>query len=1346
MELVISEKEKYPTICLNMIVKNESHIIEKTLNNLCEKIDFDYWVICDTGSTDNTCQIIQDFFKEKNIPGELFIHSWVNFAHNRSLALELAYKKTDLLFIFDADDELHGDFKLPTVVNYDQYYLNFGNSDGISYNRILLINNKKKFQFLSVVHEFISAMEENNTSTIIEGNYYVVSGRSGNRSKNPNKYLDDAKILEEAHAIALKNNDNLYLRYAFYCANSYKDAGMPNDAIKWYKITLKQNNWCQEKYISCINLYNCFSLIGEREAGFFYLVESLKYDTQRVEGLYELLVHYCCENMHNVAYNYYLIVKKEFEENYYNNNFNTSSKLFLDTSKYNFFVPYYMILIADKMQDFQCVIRMYEIIFSKKYKSINEWYINNLIYNLQFFFKHTNDPNFIIRANQYIRFLYDLGIGLHKLDFLKGYEKYGIVIDYIFNKFEINRNPIFTNQICKKSKNVLIYTGFSRNEWNDSYMTNNALGGSEKAVIYLSRCFPSEYNIYISGVVKEEKINNISYVNISNLNNLINTTPFHTVIISRYIGFLEMFPNTSFHNLFIWAHDVSFINYTYNTILSSEEIITKWDKYITGCICLTEWHKNLFSEKYPKLKDKISIINNGICLENFNLANEKIPNKFIYTSCSERGLSILLNLWENIINKLPDATLVISSYNNFPQNKEEEDMQNIINKYPDSIKHLGKLSVNELYNEMTTSEYWLYPCIYPETSCITSLEMMMSNIICLYYPCAGLTDTMNGNGIQISQGNEIENLIKLTNEEKERLKENGRTYAESCSWKNRYIKWHELLFAKDETETDGDDVSENNNKKIAIFNGFPFHYEMFGYIINYCKNNNYKLTIFTNFNNTLRWFEFYKKCKCFKDYYFEFKEVDEFEEYKSTFDTIFLTTDDDFKLKNEWINDKYICIDHHNTNRRPQINRHLALRPFINYRNWCLPCFPAIQISDKKLDNNEIHISIIGGRNDYNYSVINRICSNNSRINIHFISRNINKNLIIDNINKAYTYHLHENINTIELFKVLNNCDYIFTDCTANIDHFTGISMSGSVPLAFSSLTPLIISSHNNGFYKFKNVIEFDIQTSDNIYIEKNVIHLDKLLEERNELMCALDKNMEEIKNTALIVEPRDLDNIEELIHDYKKKLGDNWIIVFYCGKGLKNKWTQCLSNDIEIRELTVNNFTSNEYSDFFKQKELWESLYGDFVLTFQTDAVILNKEPYTIDYFMNLNKSYIGGNMNHNWNELIREKLHIDYRNFNGGLSLRKRLDMIKIIETFGTEPRVDNSSNMKTDAEDVYFTIGCYKLNMLVGHDEICQRFALNTINKDSYFGIHQPSSNIVIPNDFTYNYEKKLFYINK
>ena len=417
MDLIITEK--YASICLNMIVKDESHIIEDTLEKLCKKIKFDYWVICDTGSTDNTPQIITDFFAKKEIQGELFYDKWENFAHNRTLALERAYNKTDLLLIFDADDEIIGNIPIPTSVLFDEYYLKIGASNETSYIRISLINNHKKFEYLSVVHEFISSKEGPLTSTILQGDYYVLSQRKGNRSLDPNKYLKDALILEKAHAEALQKNDPLFHRYAYYCANSYKDFGNFEAAIKWYKITLSQERqWNQEKYTSCLYIYYCYKSLNQEETGFYYLVESFIHDAERVECLYPLLVHYCCKNMHRIAYNYYLIVKDFFENKYLTTDM--SNKLFITYDKYNFFVPYYMILIADKVKDYECVIRMYEIVFIKKQPMFEDWYIKHFFSNLQFFLHYVSKDNteFNRLAYEYTDFLYSNNVDFSTYDFL----------------------------------------------------------------------------------------------------------------------------------------------------------------------------------------------------------------------------------------------------------------------------------------------------------------------------------------------------------------------------------------------------------------------------------------------------------------------------------------------------------------------------------------------------------------------------------------------------------------------------------------------------------------------------------------------------------------------------------------------------------------------------------------------------------------------------------------------------------------------------------------------------------------------------------------------------------------
>ena len=813
MDFIITEKKA--TMCLNMIVKNESHIIENTLEKLCKKIKFDYWVICDTGSTDNTPQIITDFFEKKGIKGELFYDEWENFAHNRTLALERAYQKTYLLLVFDADDEIVGDIQIPTEVLFDEYHYKFGSSFGTSYTRVLMINNHKKFEFLSVIHEFISCKEGPTKSVVIEGNYYVVSGRSGSRNLDPDKYLKDALILEKAHAEALKKNDHLFHRYAFYCANSYKDCGRIEDAIKWYKITLNQENqWPQEKYVSCLYLYDCYQKLNEQEKGFFYLVKAFSYDTERVECVYPLLVHYCCENMHRVAYNYYLNIKDFFENRYLHTNIST--KLFTTQDKYDFFVPYYMILIADKVQDFECVVKMYEIVFTKKQRMFEDWYIKNFLYNLQFFLQYVPKDNikFVELANDYFKFIYENGVNLQNYDFLlkPEYKNAGILLDNYIIKEVTNKSEKFSTEICKNSKNILIYTGFSDIEWNYTYMQHNALGGSEKAIAYLTKCFPKDYTIYISGHVKNETIDNIHFIHLNELTNLINSTPFNTVIVSRYISFYEMFKECSFYQSFIWAHDVLLL--PYGCSLTETQILSKWDKYINKCVCLTEWHGNLFAEKYPTLKDKITLINNGIDPNSFNVieTNKKIKNKFIYSSRPDRGLNILLNLWPSILEKMPDATLVVSSYGTFPSNDEEKILKNIIDT-SDSIKFLGKLNADQLYSEMETSEYWLYPTHWPETSCITALEMLMSEVICLYYPVAGLTYTMDKYGIQIIPNNEIETIVSLTDEQKETLRKNGREYAEKCSWENRFEKWNELIKIYDICKDDGPQIKIINLEK-----------------------------------------------------------------------------------------------------------------------------------------------------------------------------------------------------------------------------------------------------------------------------------------------------------------------------------------------------------------------------------------------------------------------------------------------------------------------------------------------------------------------------------------------------
>jgi glycosyltransferase involved in cell wall biosynthesis len=80
MELVLNDNKTGPTLCLNMIVKNESKIILRLLQSVLPIIDT--YCICDTGSTDDTVKIIEKFFQKTNISGRIVSEPFKDFAHN----------------------------------------------------------------------------------------------------------------------------------------------------------------------------------------------------------------------------------------------------------------------------------------------------------------------------------------------------------------------------------------------------------------------------------------------------------------------------------------------------------------------------------------------------------------------------------------------------------------------------------------------------------------------------------------------------------------------------------------------------------------------------------------------------------------------------------------------------------------------------------------------------------------------------------------------------------------------------------------------------------------------------------------------------------------------------------------------------------------------------------------------------------------------------------------------------------------------------------------------------------------------------------------------------------------
>jgi len=260
----ISEKGNKKTICFATMCKNEEHCIRDTLESVYKYIDT--WVVHDTGSTDNTCKIVEDFFKEKNIPGELFIGEWVGFDYNKTQMFNKCYNRSDYILHLDADDIFHGEPDFSLIENHDAYYFNC--LRGNFYNVLLLFNNRHHWKFCGVAHTTIKNLDNPNYSTsnkMVSNDFYQLSRDTGSRSYDPDKYLKDANRLKDQFFKCLyADEDDLLTRSAFYTAQSYMDSSNFNEAIQWYTLYINlKNTWIEEVFESHIRITKCLITLGE---------------------------------------------------------------------------------------------------------------------------------------------------------------------------------------------------------------------------------------------------------------------------------------------------------------------------------------------------------------------------------------------------------------------------------------------------------------------------------------------------------------------------------------------------------------------------------------------------------------------------------------------------------------------------------------------------------------------------------------------------------------------------------------------------------------------------------------------------------------------------------------------------------------------------------------------------------------------------------------------------------------------------------------------------------------------------------------------------------------------------
>jgi glycosyltransferase involved in cell wall biosynthesis len=724
---------------LVMIVKNSGEILRDCL--LKNKKYVDYWTIVDTGSTDNTPDIIRETMKD--IPGELHFSEFTTFAETRNKAFDLAQKKCKYMIVLDDSYEISNGDKMREHLqksNADVIYCKIGLKREDAFletyysNRIIKTSSGIRYKYR--VHEVPDELPKHKKD-IVDKFSIIDHKNSYQNSRTRERYQNDI-----CNLLLDKEDYPGNPRIIYYLAITYHALNEMKEAIRYNKMLLTMTS--DDEY--CFYAENSIITFENENKD----IQLYRKKLQKLQKKYMNRA----EPSYKLAVSYYQEGKEEELEKIMNNLIQCTTPTIIKTSLehniYDYSIPYLYCEIKCKLGKFkevEPVLKHLLSIYPCDQKLLN--------------MKYAICDNLTISSTR----LAPKTLVIHTC----------------------NLNFYWNPNLEKAGKE------------------NNKISGSEYMAIYIAKEFRDlGYRVFIFGSFEDidkkidyqTTIEGIQYIDNSFFSDFCLKYIVDHLIVSRSVDNLVYYENVK--SVYLWIHDVLPIGDFQMIQIHRDKFkgficVSEWQKRNT--IKHTKIDESYFYVSRNAIHPKRFI---QYFLQHYE--SQKIPYRFIFTSDPVRGFSNVIEMIPWIKERYPHSTFYM--FGKLEQvTKKDKEIIEILNKDTTFIYLHSRVSQEQLVKELRQSDVWLYPTCFEETYCISAVEAMASGCLVVTFAHAGLTEIVGDRGVLVNDLSNIKLFEELCNvlddpKKKEEITEKGYQWAIQQDFHSLALDWKNNLFSK----------------------------------------------------------------------------------------------------------------------------------------------------------------------------------------------------------------------------------------------------------------------------------------------------------------------------------------------------------------------------------------------------------------------------------------------------------------------------------------------------------------------------------------------------------------------